>query len=154
MIAKQNMLVILQARMSSSRLPGKVLANINGKPMIFWQISRIKRSKYVSKIVVATSNDQTDDELALYLQEIGVDVIRGDLENVYERFRKVLYHHNSSHFARLTADCPLVMPELIDVILPLANVVQLGTPAATVRTCPVDPIIYIVPGPIFKSFHL
>ena len=116
MIAKQNMLVILQARMSSSRLPGKVLANINGKPMIFWQISRIKRSKYVSKIVVATSNDQTDDELALYLQEIGVDVIRGDLENVYERFRKVLYHHNSSHFARLTADCPLVMPELIDVI--------------------------------------
>lgn len=111
---KENFLVILQARMTSTRFPGKVLSLINGKPMIFWQISRIKRSKYVSKIVVATSDDQTDDELVLYLEKIGVDVIRGDLENVYERFRKVLNLHASRYFARLTADCPLIMPELID----------------------------------------
>jgi spore coat polysaccharide biosynthesis protein SpsF len=116
MIVKQQLLVILQARMSSSRFPGKVLASLNGKPMIFWQISRIKCSKYVSKIVVATSNDQTDDELALYLKEIGVDVIRGDLEDVYDRFRKVLDHHQFPYFVRLTADCPLVMPELIDIM--------------------------------------
>jgi spore coat polysaccharide biosynthesis protein SpsF len=113
---KENLLVILQARMSSSRFPGKVLALINGKPMIFWQILRIKKSKYVSEVVVATSDDRTDDELAFYLEGIGVAVVRGDLENVYERFRKVLKRFDSKHFIRLTADCPLVMPDLIDSV--------------------------------------
>ena len=113
---KENLLVILQARMNSSRFPGKVLALINGKPMIFWQILRIRKSKYVSEIVVATSEDRTDDDLALYLESIGVAVVRGDLENVYERFRKVLKQFDSKHFIRLTADCPLVMPDLIDSV--------------------------------------
>ena len=112
----ENLLVILQARMSSSRFPGKVLSLINGQPMIFWQIARIKKSKYVSDIVVATSDDHTDDELTSYLEGIGVAVIRGDLENVYDRFIKVLIRFRSKYFVRLTADCPLVMPDLIDLI--------------------------------------
>ena len=62
-------LVVLQARMTSSRLPGKVMMEINGKPMIYWQIQRILRSKTVNSLVVATSIDPSDDALALFLEK-------------------------------------------------------------------------------------
>ena len=63
----RNNLAVLQARMSSKRLPGKVLMEVKGKPMIYWQIQRILKSKEVSKLVVATSDDLTDDVLVKYL---------------------------------------------------------------------------------------
>ena len=62
-IMNNHILVVLQARMSSSRLPGKVMMQINGKPMIYWQIQRILESQRVSELVVATSIDPTDDSL-------------------------------------------------------------------------------------------
>jgi len=111
-------LVILQARMSSTRLPGKVLANINEKPMIYWQINRIKEAKKIDELVVATSTDQSDDALANYLQQNGVLVERGSTDNVLERFLQVLVRLKEyENIVRLTADCPLVMPELIDEMI-------------------------------------
>jgi len=106
-------LVILQARMSSSRLPGKVLAEINGQPMIFWQLQRIARAEGVDGLVVATSIDSSDDELAFYLKNLGVEVSRGPLTDVVSRYAAVLKQKKCDYFIRLTGDCPLIMPELI-----------------------------------------
>ena len=114
---KRNNLAILQARMSSKRLPGKVLMNINGKPMIFWQIQRILKSKEISKLVVATSDHPTDDVLASYLETINCSFVRGSLDDVLDRFITVESIYSPDSITRLTGDCPLVMPELIDSML-------------------------------------
>ena len=79
-------LVVLQGRMTSSRLPGKVMMEINGKPMIYWQIQRILKSKRVDSLVVATSIDPSDDALALFLEENSISVYRGALDNVFSRY--------------------------------------------------------------------
>jgi spore coat polysaccharide biosynthesis protein SpsF len=111
-------LVILQARMSSSRLPGKVLAIINGKPMIHWQIMRIEMARNVNQIVVATSTDQSDDPLVQSLQDNGYLVHRGSLDNVLERYLEVIRKFGEyQNVVRLTADCPLVMPEIVDKMI-------------------------------------
>jgi spore coat polysaccharide biosynthesis protein SpsF len=110
-------LVVLQARMSSTRLPGKVMSQINGHPMIYWEISRISKAKLVSKTVVAISDQSSDDILANYLESIHQEYIRGSLDNVLSRYVKAEENYNPSAIIRLTADCPLVMPELIDQYL-------------------------------------
>jgi spore coat polysaccharide biosynthesis protein SpsF len=103
--------------MSSTRLPGKVMAQINGHPMIYWEISRISKAKLVNKIVVAISDQSSDDILADYLDSIHQEYIRGSLDNVLSRYVKAEEIYNPSAIIRLTADCPLVMPELIDQYL-------------------------------------
>jgi spore coat polysaccharide biosynthesis protein SpsF len=112
-----NFLVILQARMSSTRLPGKVMAEINDIPMIYWQIKRIEKSKLISGICVAISEDPTDDVLFNFLAEQKIEVVRGALDNVLQRFKKVIDSHPQDNFIRLTGDCPLVMPQLIDEMI-------------------------------------
>jgi spore coat polysaccharide biosynthesis protein SpsF len=107
-------LAVLQARMSSSRLPGKVMMEINGLPMIYWQIQRVLKAVSVDKLVVATSVDPTDDTLAKFLEDHSVSVYRGSLDNVFSRYLEVAIQHKYDAIIRLTADCPLVMPELID----------------------------------------
>ena len=116
-IMKNLNLVVLQARMSSTRLPGKVMTQINGHPMIYWEISRISKAKLVNKIVVAISDQSSDDVLADYLDSIHQEYIRGSLDNVLSRYVKAEENYNPSAIIRLTADCPLVMPELIDQYL-------------------------------------
>ena len=107
-------IAILQARMSSRRLPGKVLREINGKPMIYWQLQRIYRAKNVDKVIVATSTDTTDDPLVDFLNSEEVLYVRGSLDNVKERFDNVIRQFPTESFIRLTGDCPFVMPSLID----------------------------------------
>lgn len=111
---KDGTLVVLQARMSSSRLPGKVMMEMNNKPMIYWQIKRILNAKRVSSLIVATSLDSTDDPLCDFLEDNSINVYRGSLDNVLSRFIEVseIYPHDS--LIRLTGDCPLTMPELVD----------------------------------------
>ncbi len=118
-------IAILQARMSSSRLPGKVLREVNGKPMIYWQLKRIYQAKNVDKVIVATSIDTTDDPLVDFLKSEEILYVRGSLNNVKERFDHVITQFPSDSFVRLTGDCPLVMPDLIDELVDafhLANV--------------------------------
>ena len=103
--------------MSSTRLPGKVMRLINGKPMIYWQIQRIKKAKLVDKLILAISEDISDDVLAEYLGSINQVFVRGSLNDVFDRFMKVESIYKSQSIVRLTGDCPLVMPELIDEII-------------------------------------
>ncbi len=110
-------LVIVQARLSSNRFPGKVLKKINGHPMIYWQLKRISKANLVSNIVVATSLSSSDDSLVEYCNSIDQIVERGSLNNVKARFDKILRKYPCDYFVRLTADCPLVMPEVIDNLI-------------------------------------
>ena len=114
-------LVILQARMSSRRLPGKVLLTLNDKPMIYWQIKRILRAKSITKLVVAISEHPSDDILANYLDEIAQEYIRGPLDNVLERFIQANKLYNPQSIVRITGDCPFVMPEIIDSVVNIFN---------------------------------
>lgn len=109
-------LAILQARMGSSRLPGKVLRLVNGRPMIEWQILRIQKSA-VDKIILATSDDDADDELAKVIGELGIEVFRGSLRDVHSRYLTILEEEKPNYFLRLTGDCPFTMPHLINEMI-------------------------------------
>src|SRR5579864_1833771 len=101
-------LAILQARMSSSRLPGKVMAPLLGEPMIGRQVERLRRARRIDELMVATSTDSSDDPLAAYCESIGLDVFRGDLNDVLARYAAALaLHPVATAVVRLTADCPL-----------------------------------------------
>lgn len=108
---------ILQARMSSKRLPGKVLMRINEIPMLELQLSRIKRTKNISKIVVATSHEESDDLIAFLCEKLAIECHRGSLNNVLSRFTSYLRKHKYDSVVRLTADCPLFMPDLCDEMI-------------------------------------
>lgn len=104
--------------MSSSRLPGKVMAIVNQKPIIGWQIARVRRAKKIDKLVIATSDSATDDVLADYLMDIGEEVFRGPLNDVHARFAGVIDKNNDfDSIVRLTGDCPFVMPTLLDQMI-------------------------------------
>lgn len=104
--------------MTSSRLPGKVMAPVLGEPMIGRQVERLRRSKRIDKLVVATSNDPSDDPLADYLRSLEVEVFRGDLNDVLGRYCAALSRHlEATAVVRLTADCPLTDPDLIDTVI-------------------------------------
>lgn len=111
---------VLQARMSSSRLPGKVLRPLLGQPMILRQIERLRRCRRLDRIVVATSDHPSDDILAETLAGTGLEVVRGPLEDVLGRFLKVIETLGlTGDMVRLTADCPLADPDVIDACIDL-----------------------------------
>ncbi len=106
--------------MSSTRLPGKVLAEVAGMPMILRQIERLRRCEHLARIVVATSDQPTDDPLVACLEAAGVPVFRGSLDDVLSRFIGAIEAFGPVRtVVRLTADCPLADPELIDETLKL-----------------------------------
>ncbi len=104
--------------MSSTRLPGKVMAPILGQPMIGRQIERLRRVRGISRILVATSVREDDDVLAGYCEGVGAEIFRGDLSDVLDRFHAALVAAGQpEHFLRLTADCPLVDPTVVDLCI-------------------------------------
>lgn len=109
--------VVLQARFSSARLPGKVLMPLLGEPMLFRQIERVRRSRLIDRLIVATSQDVSDDRLAEMCRERQIDCFRGDLNDVLDRFYRAAAPHAPLHVVRLTGDCPLADPELIDKVI-------------------------------------
>ena len=112
-------LAILQARLSSTRLPGKVLLPLAGAPMIVRQVERVRRAARIDRLVVATSDQPDDDRLAAVLGEAGVEVFRGPLNDVLARFIGALDAFPADHVVRLTGDCPLIDADLIDATVDL-----------------------------------
>ncbi len=108
---------ILQARMSSTRLPGKVLKTILGRPMLELQIERIQRSKTLDQIVVATSSEPEDSVLVTLCQKLGVAYYTGSLTNLLDRFYHAARCYGADHIVRLTGDCPLIDPESVDALV-------------------------------------
>ena len=112
-------IAIIQARVSSSRLPGKVLAPLLGLPMIVFMTQRIQRAKHVDEVVVATSTDASDDPLAAALAVHGIPCVRGSLDDVLDRFRTAARARGATHVVRLTGDCPMMDADLVDRALAL-----------------------------------
>ncbi|NBU28167.1 MAG: hypothetical protein EBS42_08145 [Caulobacteraceae bacterium] len=112
-------LAILQARMSSSRLPGKVLMPLAGAPMIVRQIERLRRARRIDRIVVATSTEPEDDAIERVVRREGIAVHRGPLDDVLARFLGALASWPADHVVRLTADCPFADPDVIDETIAL-----------------------------------
>lgn len=110
-------LAILQARVTSSRLRGKVLKPIMGKPMIQRQIERILRSRKIDKLVLATSTDPSDDDLEELCEQINLPCYRGNLDDVLDRYYKTACLYDPQQVVRLTGDCPLIDPFIIDQVI-------------------------------------
>lgn len=105
--------------MSSSRLPGKVLEPLGKEPLIVFMIRRAKKAKKVDQIALLTSNDPSDDPLADVVARTGVTVVRGPLNDVLERYRMGAEQCGGEVILRLTGDCPLIDPALIDQVVNL-----------------------------------
>ena len=113
-MAEKNIVAIIQARMGSSRLPGKVLKDIGGRPMLEWVVKRASRSQTISRVVVATTTDPADQPVADFCAQAGYAYTRGDVYDVLNRYYTAAQEFEADIIIRLTADCPLIDPGVID----------------------------------------
>jgi spore coat polysaccharide biosynthesis protein SpsF len=111
----ENIVAIVQARMSATRLPGKVLKEIQGKPMLWYVVERTHKASTVNQVVVATTTDPTDDPVAEFSKAQGYPFYRGSMQDVLDRYYQAAIEHNADVIVRITADCPLIDPGLIDL---------------------------------------
>ena len=109
-------LVVVQARMGSTRLPGKVLMDLGGQPLLAFMLGRLSALDGVG-LVVATSDRPADDEIERCAAELGVQAVRGDEVDVLDRFRTALDAYPADHVVRLTADCPLIDADLVSEVI-------------------------------------
>ncbi len=112
-----NTVAIIQARMTSTRLPGKVLMPLAGRPMLAWQLERVQRATRLDHIVVATTVNATDDAIVAFCREHGVAVTRGSEQDVLGRYADAARSFDATTVVRLTSDCPLMDPALIDAVV-------------------------------------
>lgn len=115
---------MLQVRMSSTRLPGKAMAIVDNCTLLEKQISRIMSSKYGDTLIVLTSTDTEDDVIENFCHKIGVKVFRGSPKDVLERFISCLDRFPCCYFVRITGDCPLISPSVINEVIENALVHQ------------------------------
>ncbi len=108
---------LIQARMGSVRLPGKVLADINGRPMLAGMFDRVRSARKIDRCIAVTSTDPSDDPIVEMCGREGIDVYRGSLDDVLDRYYKAAAGINSDVIVRLTGDCPLMDPRVIDEVV-------------------------------------
>ncbi len=107
-------IAIIQARMSSSRLPGKVLLDLGGQPMLARVVERARRAKLVNDVVVATTTDLSDDPIEALCAESGYPCSRGSLHDVLDRYYQAARTFGADVIVRITADCPVIDPDVVD----------------------------------------
>ena len=112
-------LAIVQARMGSTRLPGKVLKMVNGKPLIEILLHRLSHSRKIDQIILATSEDRENDQLAEMVENIGFEVFRGSKSDVLERYYQAAKRYSPEAVVRITGDCPIIDPQLVDEVIGL-----------------------------------
>jgi spore coat polysaccharide biosynthesis protein SpsF len=112
-----NVVAIIQARMGSSRLPGKVLMDISGASMLSRVVNRTKQAKLLNQIVVATSDRSIDDAVVREADQLGVLSFRGSENYVLDRYYKAAQLFNADIVVRITSDCPLIDPSIIDKVV-------------------------------------
>lgn len=117
----QRNVALIQARVSSSRFPGKVLADLGGKPMILSMFDRLAHSQRLDDFVLVTSNVASDDRLVETVLAAGHKVFRGSLDDVLDRFACAARAYPADNYVRLTGDCPLVDPAIVDRVVALLD---------------------------------
>lgn len=113
---------VIQARMGSSRLPGKVLrplgpTELDREPVLGWVVRAVRAARGLDGVVVATTGERVDDEVAALARDLGVAVVRGPEDDVLTRFLQAVDEHPCDAVVRLTADCPLLDPALISLVV-------------------------------------
>ena len=111
---QDNIVAIIQARMASSRLPGKVLRNLAGEPMLVRVVERVRQAKQVNAVMVATTSDVSDDPVVDLCSRRGYLCWRGSQQDVLDRFYQAARSLQATVIVRITGDCPVVDPVLID----------------------------------------
>ncbi len=111
---KKKIILIICARCSSKRFPNKVLKKINGKELLLQVYNRVKYSKYINRIVVATSKKKSDDDLNKLCKKNNIECYRGSLNNVFLRFRNIIKIYDPDIVVRISADSPFIDSKLID----------------------------------------
>lgn len=109
--------VIMQARVNSSRLKAKVLKEIKGKTILEHDIERIKQAKKVDEIIIATTKNRVDDAIVDVAKKCGVRYFRGSEDDVLERYYQAAKEFDVQHIIRITSDCPLIDPFIIDEVI-------------------------------------
>ena len=110
-------IAIIQARMGSSRLPAKVLTDLRGKPVLQRVVSRAKRAQLLDQVVVATTHSPRDDAIIDVCRVHGWDHFRGDEYDVLDRYYRAASHFKADVIVRITSDCPLIEPEIVDRVV-------------------------------------
>ncbi len=105
---------IIQARMGSSRLPGKVLADLGGQPALAWMTRRAARATRIHQVAIATTTDPVDDPVAAFGAAADVPVVRGSMHDVLDRYLQAARQLQAEVIVRLTGDCPFIDPALLD----------------------------------------
>jgi spore coat polysaccharide biosynthesis protein SpsF len=107
-------IAIIQARMGSTRLPGKVLADIHGHAMLFHVVRRTESAKTLDRIVIATTTDPADDAIVAWCGEHKVNCFRGNEMDVLDRYYQAACQNNAEAVVRITSDCPMIDPQIVD----------------------------------------
>ncbi len=110
-------LAVIQARMGASRLPGKVMLGLEGKPVLWHVCQRVSRSSYVDEVVVATTFQKEDLEIVKYCSSEGIRVFAGSEDDVLDRYYQAAKLFKPGNVIRITADCPLHDPSIIDQVI-------------------------------------
>jgi len=145
----------IQARMTSQRLPGKVLGDLAGKPLLQYLIERLNRCQFLDRVVVLTSVECSDDPIAEFCHGGGIECFRGDLSNVAKRFLEALEKYRLEAFVRISGDSPLMDPALVDRLIEIFsnNSWQVVTNVQT-RTFPSGQSVEIIEANTFRQgFH-
>lgn len=116
-MTQANVVAIIQARMGSERLPGKVLADIHGKPMLAWVVERVAKARTLHELLVATTTELPDNDIEKLCVERGFQVFRGHPTDVLDRYYQAALSIQADVIVRLTGDCPLIDPDLIDEVV-------------------------------------
>lgn len=116
---KKITVAIIQARMGSTRLPGKVLKELSGQPVLYHIIKRVEQVPGIDKIIVATTEENIDNSIENYANSIGICCFRGNSDNVLDRFYQAATSSCADVIIRLTADNPLVDPQVLEQLLDL-----------------------------------
>ncbi|MCK4660008.1 MAG: glycosyltransferase family protein [Phycisphaerae bacterium] len=112
-----HVVAIIQARMGSSRLPGKVLKDLGGKTMLARVVQRVQQTRLVGNVVVATTDLAADEPIVAACNRLGVDVYRGSEQDVLDRYYRTAQAYKADAIVRVTSDCPLIDPEITDRVI-------------------------------------
>lgn len=143
---------IIQVRLSSKRLKNKVMKKINGKPILYYVYNRVAKSKKIKKIIIACSSNKSDDKIYSYCKSQGYLVERGSLNNVVQRFQKVIKKYKLNHFIRINGDSPCMDQNLINSVYKIffKNKCDLATNVHP-RSYPKGLSVEIIKSSVFKN---
>ncbi|MBK8136737.1 MAG: glycosyltransferase family protein [Chloroflexi bacterium] len=116
-MSRDSILCIIQARMGSTRLPGKIALPLLNKPMLWWDVQRVRKSRMIDEVVIATTSDVRDDRTAALCAEHGWLCYRGSEDDVLDRYYQAARQFDAAHIVRITSDCPLIDAAIVDYVI-------------------------------------